>query len=120
MNVRVLHLHLGNVDGMNAAVRAAQRQQIGEPRGAGPRARADFQDRTRPQFGDQHRIDGEIENILHQRLAAPAHQRGRALAGQQDIGAEFSSEAGMIMNRRSLALRKFDKAALLPAIEEKP
>ena len=120
MNVRVLHLHLGDVDRMNAAVSAAQRQQIGEPRGACPRARADFEDRTRPQFGDQHRIGGEIENILHQRLAAPAHERRRALARQQNIGAEFGSETRVIVNRGSLAPRKLDKAALFPAVEEQP
>jgi hypothetical protein len=42
------------------------------------------------------------------------------LASQQNIGAEFSSETRVIVSRGTLAPRKFDKAALFPAVEEQP
>ena len=93
---------------------------VGKPGRTGAEAGADFEHRSRAQLGNQRRIDGEIEHVLHQRRAAPAHQRWRALAGQQHVDAEFGAEARIVVGRRPLALAELHEAPLLPAIEKKP
>ena len=100
---RMLQRGLDEIDRMDAAFDAAECQVIGEPERAGAQAGADFEYGSRAQFRDQRRIHSEIENVLHQRRAAPAHQRGCALARQQHIDAELGAEPRMIMATRLLA-----------------
>ena len=117
-DVRILRFDLDPVDRMHAAIDPAHGQLVGEPSGAGAETRADFKDGARPQFSDQRRIHGEIEDVLHQRHAAPAHQRRRALTGQKHVGPEFGAEARMIMRAGTLPRCVFDEAALPVAVEE--
>src|SRR5580693_4365269 len=98
----MVHLDLDQIDRMDAGFDAAKRKTIGEPKGAGALAGSDLEHRPWAKLGEQRRVHGEIEYVLHQRHAAPAHERRRALAGQQNVDAEFGAEAWMIMNARLL------------------
>ena len=111
---------LDPVDRVDAAFDAAERQMVGEPQRTGSETRPDFEYGARAHFGDQHRIHGKVEDVLHQRYAAPAHERRCALAGEQHVGAELGAEPRMIKNARALALQIVDETALTLAVEELP
>src|SRR5580704_3060509 len=114
----MLDLDLDQIDRIHVASYAEGHQIIGEPDGAGAHTRADFEYGKRAELGEQHRVHGKIEDVLHERCTAPTHERGSALAGQQYVDAELSAEPRMIMDPRPLALGEFHQASLLPAIKE--